>query len=524
MAETFSPVSPGEAEGFRAPDLRELPQPLPSDEVNISDPEEKLLRKFENLERSPIVTLEDDAVIEGFLEMDFENWQVNPQLLDLVALKCDLLAQGVFFDEKTGLPNRNSIIRQAEKLEEERRENPEGNGRTVFLLLDLGKFGELNRTYGDAVGDRALEHIGQTLRQHDIVCRYAGDEFFAMAHNLQAAGENETSPEQLIAERISESLRSNPFVIDAEKGLYYDGGVSIGTAEYDPNLGFIGTLNRADASMYYGKHNTPEGQDKIARYEEIESLLEQNEEERFASLDQLGPLKAADFARLKHFIDKSKDEQVAELTAHPELVSEYQVLLKTLHRLYYFDASTGLYNRNILRREVEKERRGESSFSTESAAFLLRIDGLKMINDNYGHEKGDEALREFGQLLSENVRSESGDVAVRYAGNEFVILANTADQEKSQGIINRLYALAQETFVTVPSAEGESRIPLTFYASGTRIGSEGMVSALEKINPLIDELGKGRKEGSVQNFFYWQGANEAQTVNLDEMPGSAGLE
>ncbi|MGA2741431.1 MAG: diguanylate cyclase [Bryobacteraceae bacterium] len=84
------------------------------------------------------------------------------------------------------------------------------------------------------------------------------------------------------------------------------------------------------------------------------------------------------------------------------------------------DGLTGLYNRryldNVLRRELEQAHRLQMPVS----AIMLDIDRFKMLNDTYGHEMGDRALRAVAQTISDTVRH--GDIVCRYGGEEFAVL------------------------------------------------------------------------------------------------------
>ena len=54
------------------------------------------------------------------------------------------------------------------------------------------------------------------------------------------------------------------------------------------------------------------------------------------------------------------------------------------------------------------------------AMYLFDLDDLKKVNDRFGHETGDEMLRQFGELLRRQTRD--GDILCRYGGDEFVVI------------------------------------------------------------------------------------------------------
>lgn len=104
--------------------------------------------------------------------------------------------------------------------------------------------------------------------------------------------------------------------------------------------------------------------------------------------------------------------------------------------LAFTDSLTGLYNRRYLMEQIEREFiRAERSKSPLSL-IMVDLDGLKDINDGYGHHFGDAFLREVGRIIKVNTRA--SDVAARWGGDEFMLLATEADSASSSKIAERV--------------------------------------------------------------------------------------
>lgn len=116
-----------------------------------------------------------------------------------------------------------------------------------------------------------------------------------------------------------------------------------------------------------------------------------------------------------------------------------------MHRLAHEDALTGLPNRRLLEDRLRQaliraRRRGGCV-----ALLLLDLDGFKRINDNHGHEAGDQLLAEVGQRLLGCVRG--SDTVSRIGGDEFVVLLDDPIQPDDAGrIAQKLVAATSEPF------------------------------------------------------------------------------
>lgn len=150
-------------------------------------------------------------------------------------------------DPLTGLHNaRYMLIQLEQEMSRAKR-----TGRAVSVLgLDLDNFKPVNDTFGHQQGDQVLLELGQIfisqVRDYDVVCRYAGDEFIIVLPDSSKAEAEET------AARIKEA-------VDAyDPGFYHDQpiriGVSVGVATFPEDGTDVRSLiSQADASMYADK-------------------------------------------------------------------------------------------------------------------------------------------------------------------------------------------------------------------------------------------------------------------------------
>jgi len=148
-------------------------------------------------------------------------------------------------DELTELYNRRGFLALAERqLKPARRA-----GRSVLLFfIDVDGMKEINDVFGHAEGDAALkctaEALETTFRDSDVIARFGGDEFAALA--IEASGQNEAT----IRDRLTEYLKSA-----SRKDSSCEFSVSLGTARFDPwNPTSIRELiAEADRAMYEQK-------------------------------------------------------------------------------------------------------------------------------------------------------------------------------------------------------------------------------------------------------------------------------
>lgn len=120
-------------------------------------------------------------------------------------------------------------------------------------------------------------------------------------------------------------------------------------------------------------------------------------------------------------------------------ISVAGIMTALKNEIIFTDCLTGLYNREYLK---FLHKRACNKKDCWVSGIMIDLNGFKQINDNYGHAEGDLALCIVADLLRKSF-SEYG-VVTRYAGDEFVIMLNTTDDQLIQKIIES----AKKNFVT----------------------------------------------------------------------------
>ena len=101
------------------------------------------------------------------------------------------------------------------------------------------------------------------------------------------------------------------------------------------------------------------------------------------------------------------------------------------------DTLTGLPNRYALNRVLEQSFERAQKKGRMLGIGIADIDGFKRYNDEYGHRRGDECLREVGRALQRLTREQNIFVA-RYGGDEFVLLYENLSDEQIRSVIYEL--------------------------------------------------------------------------------------
>jgi diguanylate cyclase (GGDEF)-like protein/PAS domain S-box-containing protein len=119
--------------------------------------------------------------------------------------------------------------------------------------------------------------------------------------------------------------------------------------------------------------------------------------------------------------------------------------------LAFTDGLTGLYNRRYIMDQIEREFIRAQRSKAPLSLIMVDLDGLKKINDRFGHHVGDSFLKEVARIVKVNTRA--SDVAARWGGDEFMLLAPGTDSKGANKIAERIRAQVERYTIKLEGEE-----------------------------------------------------------------------
>jgi len=132
-------------------------------------------------------------------------------------------------------------------------------------------------------------------------------------------------------------------------------------------------------------------------------------------------------------VERDESGQPLRMTGISVDINKRKSAENELRRLNYYDILTGLYNRGYFE-YVLAQKRANNDFPF--AIIVCDINGLKIINDTFGHTFGDQIILAAAEVLRKSCRKK--DVVCRWGGDEFAIILNNADNEIAEEICARI--------------------------------------------------------------------------------------
>lgn len=144
------------------------------------------------------------------------------------------------------------------------------------------------------------------------------------------------------------------------------------------------------------------------------------------------------------------------------------------------DELTGLYNRRHFNRQLDAVLRLARRRGGETALLLIDVDHFKRFNDRYGHQRGDECLRQVGGAIV-SIARRPGDLAARYGGEEFAVILSDTNGDGAAFAARRLLEAVRGLGLAHDAnpAGGIVTVSIGLAAAGPGVTAEGLIEAAD---------------------------------------------
>ncbi len=139
-----------------------------------------------------------------------------------------------------------------------------------------------------------------------------------------------------------------------------------------------------------------------------------------------------------------QDGRAIRMTGSHTDITERKIREQEINYLTFHDKLTGLYNRAYFEDAIE---RLDTHRMMPLSVIIGDVNGLKVTNDIFGHQMGDELLKKIAEILKSNCRKE--DVIARWGGDEFAILLPKTPEKVALDVCQRIIDTCQENMEEV---------------------------------------------------------------------------
>lgn len=161
------------------------------------------------------------------------------------------------------------------------------------------------------------------------------------------------------------------------------------------------------------------------------------------------------------------------------------------------DGLTGIYNRKYLQDHIEGLIVEAKLNKTPLSVALFDIDRFKSVNDKYGHLFGDEAIK-MAAFMTQRQAKANGGLAIRYGGEEFVLVLPNCDLEKSEKIVQKLHQDIKDEVLLYNGEEVHINVSLGI-SSYPEVASHGAELLLRADNAMYYSKEHGRGKLTLDN-------------------------
>ena len=153
------------------------------------------------------------------------------------------------------------------------------------------------------------------------------------------------------------------------------------------------------------------------------------------------------------------------------------------------DPLTGLFSRRYILDCVDEEVARHNRYGNPLSVIQLDVDDFKHINDDYGHNSGDQALRDVASYIQKNIREV--DKAARYGGDEFLILLPASDAGAAEAVCEKINSGTISSLIS-PETKVELSLSIGAVSADEKTTATQLIDTADFAMLTAKKTGKGR--------------------------------
>lgn len=304
----------------------------------------------------------------------------------------------------------------------------------------------------------------------DIVSR---NDIFSQLLALIASGSAGFISYELIVHRSSRA--------DLDRAIQlYEGLLSVSTDGIflTDEKGTLLSINKGFEKMTGFAHSEIIGRDFSGFFEENSSVgTEEDFDARIRGAE--GKILDVHVAQNRVMLDgefKGYQGIARDVTRRKELERELKEANAHLEALVHIDGLTGVNNRRYFDSALQMEMKRAARAEEPLCLLLIDIDYFKLYNDGYGHQAGDDCLKQIAQVLKNSLKR-AGDIVARYGGEEFVVILPSTNRENGEKVAGFLIDAVRSAAIPHEHSKVEKIVTI----------SMGVASCPALENPRMDK-------------------------------------
>jgi len=194
-------------------------------------------------------------------------------------------------------------------------------------------------------------------------------------------------------------------------------------------------------------------------------------------------------------MDQMTNKVISIFLAQVSVAAHNKILMRKLETTTNTDGMTGIANRAFFDQRLKNTIKNSNLFpEIYFSILMIDINGLKRINDNFGHDKGDEMIKQVADILSSICRET--DTLSRMGGDEFIILLASTGSVQAKATVDRIRQKEEKLFL-VFTEKNQKKVSIPIRFSLGVAGSDEVLP--EKVMKLADQRMYLDKETFYQN-------------------------